>query len=531
MYVTFKLLAKELQRNASVQAYNITSEQIITSIKILPVQYRPSEDVLDKDTLYLCEYWQLKRLDPHAELPPIVCVVEPSADTNAVMFLNRSCAVVYGSTLMEVLLALTNSAYDLGSKSSLITEVSRAFLKCRSLGELIDEGYRALKNPIIVTDHNQKILHFIDPDRISSPIYRNILASEYLPVGHPFVSSLDISWNVVNAPFSADHGEDSMFPIICKPLAVGTVIIGYFHILHFSHRFEEQDISIADLLGNLLTIELWRTKRIEPRDPQSRIERFYRDILDNLLGTQDAVIARQRSIGLTFKKHIYALVFNLRKSAPVDSVNRIFFGDFTTLIQNTLLNCHAFLYKNSVFALLQSDTVITDLNVALAPLLPALRQYNLMAGMSNELPSILYLREAGYQCRKSLQLGSALNPEHILYRYQDYSLYYMVELCLKNESFGALCPPGLRKLLEHCKANGPELLDTLRVYLKCGRSKSSTAKEMFVHVNTVKYRMNQIQELIDLELSNDETALELMLAFKMFEYREKFQAYEPIIND
>ena len=46
----------------------------------------------------------------------------------------------------------------------------------------------------------------------------------------------------------------------------------------------------------------------------------------------------------------------------------------------------------------------------------------------------------------------------------------------------------------------------------------------------MKYRIAQIQEITGLDLGDDETALELLLAFKMFEYRDKFQHYEPIIN-
>ena len=106
----------------------------------------------------------------------------------------------------------------------------------------------------------------------------------------------------------------------------------------------------------------------------------------------------------------------------------------------------------------------------------------------------------------------------------------MMELALKNESMAAFCLPQLQKLIDYTQKNGPELLDTLRVYLRCGRSKAETAKKLFVHVNTMKYRIAQIQEITGLDLGDDETALELLLAFKMFEYRDKFQHYEPIIN-
>lgn len=529
MYVSFQELVSELQRSAQVQAYNVSYEQIVTDIQMMPVDFTPKQTPRHRDTLYICEYWQFKRFDPRAELPLIVCVMEAHADANAIMFQNRTMAAVYGSTVVEVLLALTNAAYDLGCKSSLITELSRTFLQCKSLEQLILEGYRALKNPLIVTDHNQKILYYTDPDRVSSPIYRTILASEYIPVGHPLIDELSSSWSAADTLFFTSETKD-LFPILCKPLTVGTATVGYLHIMQFKHRFDEQDANIAELLGNLLTIELWRTRRSDSRAGQTATERFLRDILDNLLGDQEAVNARQKELGLTFQPHLCAMVFNLRQSASIDSVHHILFSDLAVLIRTTLSGTTAFLYKNSVFVLVQSASEITDMAAYLAPILPAVQQYNLTVGISNEMPSISCLREAGYQARKALQLGEVIRPDQSYYRYADYTLHYMMELCLKNESLGSLCPPELHKLIAYGQENGPELLDTLRIYLRCGRSKAETAKKLFVHVNTVKYRIAQIQEITNLDLSDDETALSLLLAFKMIEYREKFQSYEPITN-
>ena len=47
----------------------------------------------------------------------------------------------------------------------------------------------------------------------------------------------------------------------------------------------------------------------------------------------------------------------------------------------------------------------------------------------------------------------------------------------------------------------PELLATLRSYLECGRSLESTSRSMFVHANTVRYRLKRVFE----ELNADPT--------------------------
>lgn len=530
MYVPFSLLVQELRRHAAVQSYNVTPGQIITAIEMLPARYDPASGSLSPDTLYLCEHWQFKRFDPRAALPPIVCVVESHAATSAVLFQDRCMAVVYGSTLLDVLLSLTNAAYDLGCKSSLITELSRSFLRCQGLEALMSEGYRALKNPLILTDRNQKILHSTDPDLIASPIYRDILASEYLPTGHPLVDALSASWNTLDLPFVVD-GQEDLFPVLCKPLVVGTATIGCLHILEFCHPFDEQDANVAELLGNLLTIELWRTRRTLLPSPNGQRERFLRDVLDNLLGSDEDAAQRQKELGFTFQPHLHVLVFNLRLSSELSSAHRILFSDLVELLRSSLPGCTAFLYKNSVFALIESAEELTDFEAFLAPILPAMQQYQLVLGISNELPGVLSLREGGYQARKALQLGEKLHPGQPYYRYGDYSLHHLLELGLRSEPVSAFCPPQLQKLARYCQENGSELLDTLRVYLRCGRSKTEAAQQLYVHVNTVKYRIAQIQSLTGLDLNDDETALSLLLAFKMLEYREKFPSYEPILNE
>ena len=140
MYLSFDVLARELGRNLPIQTYNVTQRQVISDIQVLPIPFLPGQQELKPDTAYLCNYWQLKQFDPHLDLPPICCVVEPYVTADPVFFQNRAVIAVYGATLTDTLLALLNSAYDLGCKSSLATDVSRSLLKCRSIPELVEEG-------------------------------------------------------------------------------------------------------------------------------------------------------------------------------------------------------------------------------------------------------------------------------------------------------------------------------------------------------------------------------------------------------
>ncbi len=58
----------------------------------------------------------------------------------------------------------------------------------------------------------------------------------------------------------------------------------------------------------------------------------------------------------------------------------------------------------------------------------------------------------------------------------------------------------------------PELLTTLRSYLDCGRSLELTAKTLFVHANTVRYRLKRIFEEISADPTDSRTAFVLQVA-------------------
>jgi len=60
--------------------------------------------------------------------------------------------------------------------------------------------------------------------------------------------------------------------------------------------------------------------------------------------------------------------------------------------------------------------------------------------------------------------------------------------------------------------NSPELLETLTKYLETGRSLESTARELFVHANTVRYRLKRISEIIGWDATGAREAFVLQVA-------------------
>ena len=62
------------------------------------------------------------------------------------------------------------------------------------------------------------------------------------------------------------------------------------------------------------------------------------------------------------------------------------------------------------------------------------------------------------------------------------------------------CNDKLGKLEEYDHANGTFLIETVLAYYMNGFSAGKTAQALFIHRNSLQYRLNKIEELLGIEL-------------------------------
>ncbi len=78
-----------------------------------------------------------------------------------------------------------------------------------------------------------------------------------------------------------------------------------------------------------------------------------------------------------------------------------------------------------------------------------------------------------------------------------------------NETIGAI--------LRYDEPSENSLLEVLRIYLKHNGSVKDTAEELFVHRNTVNYKINRIGKLLGKSLADYEVCAQLNIALKLYD--------------
>ena len=72
----------------------------------------------------------------------------------------------------------------------------------------------------------------------------------------------------------------------------------------------------------------------------------------------------------------------------------------------------------------------------------------------------------------------------------------------------------LAPLLDYDRRTDAGLTDTLREFLATGGSWNRTAESLHVHLNTVRYRIKRVEELLGRDLSSTSDRLDVYLALQ-----------------
>jgi len=77
------------------------------------------------------------------------------------------------------------------------------------------------------------------------------------------------------------------------------------------------------------------------------------------------------------------------------------------------------------------------------------------------------------------------------------------------------------KLIKMDKMQEGDLCDTLETYLEYNCNANAASESLFIHRNTMRYRMDKIKKILDNDINNMSVLLELKLAFAIKHYRDR----------
>ena len=121
------------------------------------------------------------------------------------------------------------------------------------------------------------------------------------------------------------------------------------------------------------------------------------------------------------------------------------------------------------------------------------------------------------QARRAAEVALRFGRKGEVVNFDDLGLYRLIFQIEDRAELRAFVEQVLGPLLEYDRKHRTDFVRTIRAYLANNNSLQSTAKELFVHVNTAAYRIQRIQSITGLELAKTEDCLLARVALMILE--------------
>lgn len=165
-----------------------------------------------------------------------------------------------------------------------------------------------------------------------------------------------------------------------------------------------------------------------------------------------------------------------------------------------------------------------------------LERYDARACIGNFTRWLSSLRSIYPQTKGTLKYARVFcpDPEQRIYRFEDYSMYQIVGLCVDNLKalHGGdpvyLCHPGVITLVAYDSKNGTNLFQVLFTFLKNDRNLTQTARALFFHRNTLQHKIEKIESIIGEDLDSSAIRQRLMFSCTVVEYIQKYLKRDDI---
>jgi purine catabolism regulator len=298
----------------------------------------------------------------------------------------------------------------------------------------------------------------------------------------------------------------------------------------FVHRFippaDRASVLTVEQAANVIAFELMKENALKQKTQRLRNE-FFTNFMNGAFSSSEEILNRGREFGLFGEYRYFCAVGKIdmiEKSFSLSehqSEKEHIYDAIEEAVQATAGAMQLFAADNKYIILMEAKgnwkenendffTFLTTIQSAVFLLL----NKTISFGISSYAEQPLRLPEAYKEAMNALYYGTTLGNTQFIEAYQPKEVPEILRM-LPYEQMKQFYQNTFKGLVKEPKKDNDLLLQTLSVYLESHCQLSETAKRLFVHRNTVIYRLEKCEELLGRSLKDPEQTLCLRIGFQI----------------
>ncbi len=388
-------------------------------------------------------------------------------------------------------------------------------LSQRMLQALISGGFAELAQtasdclglPVMVTDAEYNCLAHIPNESIGDPLWDAIHENGSAPIS--FIRLFNDE-NMMKTgmkqrePYLLNWGFLSDHPRILGNIFVGDTIAGYLAIP--SPAVTDDLMAAVKLICSVLSVEFQRHSVPSGIMPDAW-SMFLSSLIDGKIHNQTQLEQWQIQLG---KKITGGFCIIAARPANDNAEKRLL-----PFIQRDILQREPELYPitsgDAIYFLITDCPDRKACDKKINYILSSLSFLNLRYGISNRFSDVMQIEI--YRDQASFALYSCLQGGTDFLHYSDCILQKIFGDILDHIPVQSCVHPAVQILEQHDKTNGTEYGATLSAYILSMCNTAATVAKLHIHRNTLPHRLNAIERIAEIDLSNTATCAHLLCSY------------------
>jgi PucR family transcriptional regulator, purine catabolism regulatory protein len=410
-------------------------------------------------------------------------------------------------------------------------------LRRAGVREMLEQLAASIHKVALLEDANARLLHAALPPDLE---WAKLEELEQLIASHParalFSGDSFISSEVQGQRGSHPLLERQDFTTLdlarlVTPIRLSQGVAGYFSLVDRPKQVEAQDRLILAQIAPLIALELARVEELAEVQ-----QRLHGDVFDELLAGRTVDLrqglARARQLGHDLSSTALVLVAAARQAATQDTSAQPHATD-TPLWARRMMAEAEYFFPGSWARMRSAELILLipaeqesgqagsiaqfkgRLNELLSRLEPWRAQEGVSIGVGRQAMAPEELHRSYQEARQALMIGRRLFSSQPVTYFGELGIYRLLFHLYDAGDVHAFYEEVLGPLLEYDRRTDNELVDTLETYFACNGNLSEAARRLHLHRNSLLYRLERIQEVLQADLEDADTRLSLQVALKM----------------
>jgi len=394
-----------------------------------------------------------------------------------------------------------NAVQDIFNKYNLWEyHLMRNIAANESLQTIFDFAVSYLKNPAVIFDISSALIakNSLMPDDLKGTVWETVIAknfapAELLPPEEQYLFMPENKTLLKKPIFIKGDYPNNQFSNMVIGIFLKNKLFATLCTMSICSAVTQGQVALFSYIRDVLEFVI--SSRTEFNSPITDVV-YYIDMLIKGIAVDEKIIKYHLSV---FGWHILDefCIYNISASKEKNlTEEKIKFCLYR--IKKLMEDLMVFSYENSIIIISRNSR--SETNKAFEEyLMDLLKKLDMHCGRSLVFNSFSDLKYYYIQSKIALFEGDIHDPKKVLLDYQDYYFPGMIHTLDNTSSLKSLCHPSILLLYKHDSVSGTNYVYCLQRYIFNGCNIAQTAQDLYMHRNTLVYRLEKIADIIGID--------------------------------